>query len=125
LRREFEERFTEAKAAQEEAEQRLKNTEEQLVTLIKALLPQGSRPYLHDAGIDTLDVWGLNKILYRHNLEITHELTESPRRTVKTRVGEAAWASATRFELRTYEAPEEPMVDGVPSRFIVPRANYA
>jgi hypothetical protein len=122
LRREFEGRFAETTEAQATAEQRLKDTDEQLVTLIKALLPEGKKPFLHDCGIETLDVWGLNRILNRHQLQIKHELTGSTRRVVQIQTGEAAWDSATRFWLEPYEVPEEPRINGIPARFIVPRA---
>jgi hypothetical protein len=106
IREEFTERFETATEAQAMAEQRLKETDEQLVMLIKALLPEGKKPFLHDCGIDTLDVWGLNRALQRHGLQIMHELTESQQRVVKVRTGEAAWGSATRFWTARYAAPE-------------------
>jgi hypothetical protein len=118
IREEFAERFETAKESQATAEQRLKDTDEQLVTLIKSLLPEGKKPYLHDCSIESLDVWGINRTLQRHGLQIMHELTESTRRIVKVRTGEAAWGSATRFWTERYEEPEEPKVNGVPLRFI-------
>jgi hypothetical protein len=118
LRREFEEQLTEAKEAQTTAEQRLAEADEQLLTLISCLLPEGKKPFLHEYGIEALDVWGLNHILQRQGLEIAHTRTESQQRVVKVRTGEAAWDSATRFWLQPYEAPAEPKVNGIPLKYI-------
>jgi hypothetical protein len=112
IREEFAERFETAKEAQETAEQRLVHSDEQILMLIKTLLPEGKKPFLYDCGVETVDVWGLNSILHRHQLQIRHELTES-QRLVKVRTGEAAWGTATRFWLAPYEAPQEPMIDGI------------
>jgi hypothetical protein len=118
LRREFEEQLTEAKEAQAAAEQRLAAVDEQLLVLIKSLLPENKRPFLFDCGVETLDVWGLNHILQRQGLEIAHTRTESEKRLVKIRTGEAEWQAATRFWLQPYEAPEEPKVNGIPLKYI-------
>lgn len=107
IREEFTERFETAKEAQAQAEQRLAQSDEQMLILIKALLPEGKKPFLHDCGIDTLDVWGANRLLHRHGLEIAHQLTESTRRVVKVRTGEAAWGSATRFWLQPSQPEAE------------------
>jgi hypothetical protein len=64
------------------------------------------------------DVWGLNRILQQHGLEIAHTRTESEKRLVKVKIDEKTWGTATRFWLQPYEAPEEPKVNGIPLKYI-------
>jgi hypothetical protein len=121
IREEFAERLETAKEAQ--AEQRLAQADEQILMLIKTLLPADKKTFLHEYGFETIDVWSLNThILHRHQLQMMHELTESTRRVVKVRTSQAEWQAATKFWLEAYEAPEEPKINGIPARFIVPRA---
>lgn len=120
LRRAFEERLETAQEAQAQAEQRVAQTDEQLLMLIKALLPEGQKPFLRECGIETLDVWGLNQqILHRHGLQIHYELTASTQRLVNIRTKEALWERATRFWLAPYEPPDELEVNGIPAKYIV------
>jgi hypothetical protein len=111
----------EARTAATQAQQHAAASEAQVLALLTGLLPEGRKTYLGRSGLTELDVYGLNHTLHRRGLALQHDLPsqEYAELLVKIRTAEGHYEGATRFWLVPYSPPEEPVIDGIPAKYIV------
>ena len=74
--------------------------EQDLVALVKSLLPEGKAVYLRDQGITELPLYGLNAVLVRHGLVIHAAKVRDPKRFVTCMDKEGRVERYGLFELR-------------------------
>jgi hypothetical protein len=81
--------------------------EQDLVTLVKSLLPEGQSVYLRDKGITELPLHALNVILERHGLRIHASKVRECKRSVACTDKDGRIAHYGLFELR--QVQQEPL----------------
>ena len=74
--------------------------EQDLLALVRSLLPEGGRVYLRDKGLTELPLDGLNTILARHELMIYATKGNDPRRMVTCTLTDGRRTRYELFELR-------------------------
>jgi hypothetical protein len=109
------------RAERDEARHASEATTDTLLSLVRQIIPT-RKTYLHSRGILELDLYRLNAVLRPHGLRVRSEAVPGSKRQVSTLL------TADRSEPRALfwtEAvkgaadEDEPLIDGIPARFIV------